>query len=425
MALMGPPPSLSAFERVSESLRAIGGLSVDEFLSSGEEPARPTNNAYNINLYPTLPPIQGSSSVASGSGPTTAKKANAPPPPAPEEAQTLARLHLAQLHHTCQRAFGQSSCLKFEFLEEGLEKKQCILTITRPDGAVRSYKSKPIHRRKNDAKAQAASVAVEHHALDFILHGDSDALKAKKGVLLAPLDAQPVASTSSDPQGAKRLVPESGAQMPRCKEIEDCCSEWRGLLVRPEWFDFEDARSWGNHGAVLRIQLAPHCARVYSCPPTFDSPSKARETVAELAIGEGVLEFIRHGNGQTAPQADTSSVPSERQSASGRTLQEFYEALPRPFDEPFENKTAAEINAPGYLSTVLANAKGARFTHEFYFVSETSDALPPRIRCLLRLKCPGECTSYFADPQFHSQKDAKAAAALLALSQGAGTHIRA
>lgn len=44
--------------------------------------------------------------------------------------------------------------------------------------------------------------------------------------------------------------------------------------------------------------------------------------------------------------------------------------------------------------------------------------------CLLRLKRPGECRSYFAEPQFGSQKDAKAGVCLLALSQGAGKYIR-
>lgn len=122
--------------------------------------------------------------------------------------------------------------------------KQCILTITRPDGAVRSYKSKPIFRRKNDAKAQVATIAVEDGAMDFILHGDSDILKAKKGVLLAPLEdrPQPVASTSnisSNTRSSKRFVPEAGTPMPRYEEIAACCKEWRGTLVYPSWTDFD------------------------------------------------------------------------------------------------------------------------------------------------------------------------------------------
>ncbi|KAJ7075991.1 hypothetical protein B0H15DRAFT_955967 [Mycena belliarum] len=392
----------------------MGALTIDEFLSRREEPTR-LGSGYQG--YSSLSPIV--SSVPSGSAGPTATKSKGPAPPAADDALGAARLHLTQLHHTCQRAFGHSNCLKFEYLEEGPDKKKCILTITRL-GAVRSYKSQPVHRRKNDAKAQAASIAVEHGALEFILHGDSDALKAKKGVLLVPLESQPVASTST----ASRFTPDPGAVTARFQEIEDCCTEWR-VSVQPEWFDFEDPKTCGSHGAVLGIQLAPHCYRVYSCEPTFENLSKARESCANHAIDEGVLEFIRHGNGQMAPRTD--STPREgRIELLQPTLQEFFEALPRPFEEPFQDKTAAEINAPGWLSTMITAAKGARYVADYYLVSATSGTILTRILhgCLLRLKRPQECRSYFVHPQFVLQKDAKAAVAFLALSQGAGKYIR-
>ncbi|KAJ6602507.1 hypothetical protein DFH09DRAFT_1124997 [Mycena vulgaris] len=388
------------------------------------------DSAYNISPSLPLP-----SSVASGSArPASSKNSHPPPsvastsagpasskntPPPPGPSASDAAQNVARLHHACQCSFGPGNLnvLKFELLDEGVEKKQCILTITRPDGAVRSYKSNPIHRRKIDAKAEVASIAIQHGALDFISHGDSDVIKAKKGVLLAPLrDKQPIASTShisSNPRGSTSFVAESGASMARYKEIEECCRAWRSL-VRPEWFDFEDAKTWNNHGAVLRIQLTPHCYRVYSCEPTFDSPSKARENCADLAIGEGLDSSIRY---------DRQIGPAP---AVQRALQAFYESLPRPFEEPFGDKTAAEINASGLLATALTLAKGARFIADFYFLVSTTDAIPPRTLqgCLLRLKRPGECRSFFADPQFSSQKEAKSAVALLALSQGAGKYIR-
>ncbi|KAJ7645849.1 hypothetical protein B0H17DRAFT_1103805 [Mycena rosella] len=342
---------LSPFELVSKNLRSIGALSIHDFLSSGPEELARQDLDLPYNIPPSLP---SSSHRPSPVPPGRAPSKKTPPPPAPDTAQNVARLH-----HACQH-------------------KQCILTITRQDGAVRSYKSQAIHRRKNDAKAQLKDIC----------------------------------SCTRDTNHT-------------FEEIEDCCREWRGHLVRAEWFEFEDAKAWNTHGAVLRIQLAPHCYRVYSCEPIFDSASNAREHCAGLAIGEGVLEFIRHGNGQTAPQSDTTP-PGIRSAGAGRSLQQFYESLPRPFEEPFEDKTAAEINAAGWLGTLLAGAKGARFTADFYFVTATSETAPPRIMqgCLLRLKRPGECRSYFADPQFPSQKDAKAAVALLALSQDAGKYIR-
>ncbi|KAJ7475203.1 hypothetical protein B0H11DRAFT_1328411 [Mycena galericulata] len=411
-------PSLSPFDLVSNNLRALGALSISEFLSARpEELSRP--DAIYDSTYDISPSL---ASLPSGSA--SSKKT---PPSTGNSVATDTSQNVARLHHACQRVFGQSNGLNFEFLEEGVDKKQCILTIMRPDGAVRSYKSKPIFRRKNDAKAEVATIAVEHGALDFIVHGDSDALKAKKGVLLAPLEnePQPVASTaelSLNTRTSKKFLPEAGTPMQQYKQIEACCKEWRGTLVYPSWHDFDTGN---QYGAVLKIQLATHCCRVYSCEPTFDSPSKAREHCAALAVNDGVLKFIKHGNGQSTPRSDQTEpfLPYDRQI---RSVQRFYEELPRPFEEPFEDKTASEINAPGWLSKLLVGAKGARFTADFYSLVAPNGTTPYHLLhgCLLRLKRPEECRSYFVEPQFGLQKDAKVAVSLLALSQGAGKYIR-
>ncbi|KAF8172830.1 hypothetical protein K438DRAFT_1981312 [Mycena galopus ATCC 62051] len=406
---------LNAFDLVSKNLLAIGALSINDFLSSKYEPpqvVRPPPSFADVT--PALPSASGSKAPV-----------NAPPNPIPSN-----RASLSQLHSTCVREFGQSyeeRNAKFDFLQEAGGKKQCILTITRLDGSTRSYKTEFMpFPRKVDAKAAVADIAVEHGAIDFIIKGDSDELKAKKGVLLAPLDDnQPVASTS-------KLSPSSLPQSSRAEEIETCCREWRGDQVKPYWLEFNDPGIPSNCGAALKIQLAPHCWRVYSCEPSFDSSSEAREHCADLAISEGVLEFIKYGNGQTAPRASSPAIKVGSTELLKQDLQSFYESLPQPSEEPFPDKTAAEINAPMLLGNILATAKGTRFTAQFYPLAAVDDrptanrkgAATSLQGRLLRLKRPGECRTYLVEPQFSSQKEAKAAVSLLALSLGAGKWIR-
>ncbi|KAJ7034742.1 hypothetical protein C8F04DRAFT_560026 [Mycena alexandri] len=407
--------SLSPFDLVSKNLLALGALSVDDFLSAPYEP--------DVSRLSPIPlPIIATSSTPNENESTK---------PAQIPAQDTNSANLARLHTTCLRQrqlSGQTSDLRFDILEETAFGKQCILTITRPDGATRSYKTEPVFRRKTDAKAQAATTAIECGAIDFIVRGDSDELKAKKGVLLASLsDSQPVASTSKLSSSA---CAETESAMLRVQEIEACCREWRGPLLKPYWHDFDDgskldtrqiSNASKNHGAVLKIQLAPHCFRVYSCEAIFDSAMEAREHCAAAAIDEGVLEFIRHGNGQTAPQANPTSVPSQQFTL--QTLQTFYESLPRPLEEDFGQKTAAEINGSGTLATLLATSTGSHFIPEFYHL-ETISGIMLVHGYLLRLRRPGECRSYLVEPRFGTHKIAKAAVTLLALSLGAGKWIR-
>ncbi|KAJ7159845.1 hypothetical protein C8R43DRAFT_993814 [Mycena crocata] len=410
----------AAFDLVSQNLFAIGALSIDEFLTLPPEPPKASVAQSAYNTLPASRPVLSASASASVSS-----KARNSTPPAPKSAADATNWqNLARLHQTFQRTFGPSNPngLKFDFTEEAIDKKQCILTVTRPEGVVRVYTTKPVFRRKNEAKAAVATVAIENGVLDFIVHGDSDALKAKKGLLLAPLqnDKQLIASTSRSVHGVLDLGP---PPLRNIEEIQRCCEEWRGPSVRPCWLNFDDPKAWNRHGAILKIRLAAHSYRVYSCEPMYASPSEAREHCAEIAIRENVLEFIKHGNGQIVPKSD-SDIVHDPSSGPPRSLQAFYESLPRPFEEPFGEKTAAEINAPGWFNSLLVGAKGTRFTADYHPISATTDGPVPLQGCVLRLNRPGECRSYLADPRFSTQKDAKSAVVLLALSQGAGKYIR-
>ena len=54
--------------------------------------------------------------------------------------------------------------------------KRCFFTITRPNGATRSYTSKPEFARKAEARVAAAAVAVDMGAIVFIKHGSPEAV---------------------------------------------------------------------------------------------------------------------------------------------------------------------------------------------------------------------------------------------------------
>jgi hypothetical protein len=54
------------------------------------------------------------------------------------------------------------------------------------------------------------------------------------------------------------------------------------------------------------------------------------------------------------------------------TLQAFFEALPlpRPLPEPVDDKAVANINAPGWLNTLIQSAHGGKFEHKFIWTTD-------------------------------------------------------
>src|SRR6266851_3990425 len=117
-----------------------------------------------------------------------------------------------------------------------------------------------------------------------------------------------------------------------------------------------------------------HLFRVCSVDVTYPTFEVAKATCAADAIAEGILDFIKFGNGQTAPaerrlfqEDDAVSAPP----AVALTLQGFFEALPRPLPEPVDDKTVAEINAPGWLNGLIQSARGGKLEHKFIWATDT------------------------------------------------------
>ncbi|KAL5501067.1 hypothetical protein ACEPAH_9454 [Sanghuangporus vaninii] len=386
---------------------------------------------------------------------------------------------VAQLHQTCVSAFGNSEALKFEFLEEtGLKDrrmfcfdlvqlifmlftrssmnkvahsslsfmevlplmilvyltfylyasarlgKRCILTITRPNGQIRSYTTAAEFSRKSDAKARAAAIAVEMGAVDFILHGNKDASSAK--LLLAPLDSSVVSRAELKKEGSSEseVVIDNES-----KQIEDLCLEWRAGKIQPQWVFFKEQRASSSWGCAMIIELSPHCQRLYSVDPQYSSMPLAKKACSEAALQDDVVDFIKHGNGQTAPPPallDPLNDIMKRESdleRKGRiaaiSLQSFFDSLPKPFPEQIGDKPIANLNIPGMLNTTLQLAKGSRLHLRFYFLSENG-----LHGSIMRLERPGETKTYMVEPRFAKRSDAKAAVCLQAMSQGVSKYIR-
>ena len=411
-----PAPSQSQsqtyFEIVTSNLLRLGALTLEDFLRDPyQEPPPPQENFLSNPLYHDAPVAPSLVLDDNQDGGENGKPAQMPAP-------------IFVLHQICSQTFGSIDALDYEIIEEeGKEserlpsssssnpahrfislffflfcvEKRCILTITRPNGATRSYTSKPEFSRKAEARAAAAAIAVDMGAIDFIKHGSPEAV-AKRGLVLAPLDA---------PGSVQEPSPNDAEEDPAVKRIEKCCVEWRAGRVKPRWIFLIDSKPNGSessfpslsspsthvfrvlwfelftmdlgpttpeYGCALQVKLSMHLFRVFSVDvvhPTFEA---AKAMCAADAILEGILDFIKFGNGQTAPaerrlfqEDDTASAPSP----IALTLQGYFEALPRPLPEPVDDKTVTEINAPGWLNGLLQSARGGKFEHKFIWTTDT------------------------------------------------------
>ncbi|KAI6001819.1 hypothetical protein EDD15DRAFT_2227665 [Pisolithus albus] len=364
--------------------------------------------------------LQGDTDVYSGMPSTT----NLPSYPSTTPSINYPRHDaVSRLNATCQRVFGNTDPLRYEFVEEnGPKSKQCILTIVRNDGTQRSYTTQPIFSKKAEAKAEVSKIAIEIGALEFLMFGET---KERKGPRNSP------ASSASDglSAGASSSAQVQPAEKSSVDVIESCCIEWRAERVSPRWIALTEPKLGLKHGCALLIKLSSHLDRVYMSEPTFDTYDEARDACAKAAISEGVLHFIKHGDGRVrplSPRQSPSPLLDVKNKHSGHcklplTLQNFFDTLPRPFPEALDTNDAYKINAPTWLSSLIQNSKGGKLAMTFNFISGTTPGLHG---CLLRIDRPGTYKAYLVDAEFSKRADAKAAVCLQAMSRGIGEYIR-
>lgn len=125
-----------------------------------------------------------------------------------------------------------------------------------------------------------------------------------------------------------------------------------------------------EYGAALRISLNAYVFRAYSVDPVYNYQRQAKLACAQAAVDEGVIEFIKYGNGQTQPMKVIDMEDGTEESLphappKGLTLQEFFDTLPRPFPDDVGNIPANDINAPVWINLQLQSARGARLVSNY------------------------------------------------------------
>ena len=128
--------------------------------------------------------------------------------------------------------------------------------------------------------------------------------------------------------------------------------------------------------------------RVYSTDTTYITALDAKRACAKIALDQGVLDFIKFGNGQSQPTVRSSTDGGKEAIVDPTTvpvlsLQSFYESLPRPFPEDVGDKTAVEINAPGRFNTAMQHARGGKLSASFTWIAGET----PGRKCRIRKYC--------------------------------------
>jgi hypothetical protein len=135
------------------------------------------------------------------------------------------------------------------------------LTVTRPNGASRSYATEPVFSRKNEAKASVAAIAIQMGAIEFIVSGHVETSKGRKGLVLAPLDAP----DPSDLEVVETDIPVLPLQDDDAaiKQIEACCMDWRAGVVKPEWIPLTEPKLGTSSGPSILVFSSCNLTHTY------------------------------------------------------------------------------------------------------------------------------------------------------------------
>ncbi|KAF8064362.1 hypothetical protein FPV67DRAFT_218446 [Lyophyllum atratum] len=398
-----PPPS-RPFDLVCENLRKIGALPIDEYLAAiklRQIPSDVSAEAFSPCQEATILPSTDSS---------------------------IKNEHISRLEEAVESAFPDftlENALRFDIARRSGDPNgiQCILTIARPGGA----------------KVQAARIATEKGAVQFILNGDVKMEEDPESSMLEFKDDMLVAENVLAEEGLPTGEAEAAVKMEAEVEeeekdvnvaaIESACKEWRPGNYPPDWMFYhtqeptDPALRWG---AVLRVHLA--APRIYATDMVYLTAADAKTGAAKLAIKQGLIADIQNiadPSGKPTPSAPPPPPPRATPT-NGITLETWFATLPRPLPSDFDfgDKTATEIGASAMLNTWITKARGARLKVDYFWPFVQLSEKSTLTGCVLRIDRAGEVRSYLVEPVFANRRDARNAVSLLALSQGAGEYIR-
>ncbi|EPQ53310.1 hypothetical protein GLOTRDRAFT_140149 [Gloeophyllum trabeum ATCC 11539] len=225
--------------------------------------------------------------------------------------------------------------------------------------------------------------------------------------------------TSSEPNAQE---PDTQTEDGPVMRIANCCTEWRAGLVEPTWLPMH---RYGERlrmfGCALQIKLSPECQRGYSVDILYRTLEDATRACATLAIDQGVLDFIKYGNGQLQPTPRTSrsldDVSTDRTRRRFASIQEFAESIGNPKTDHIPTN---------WLNKIMTRAHGG-LQAKFIVISEptSTTACPGYLHgCVLRLTRPsGQPLTYILEPVLQKQEDVKNAVCLVAATQGVEDYI--
>ncbi|KIK66630.1 hypothetical protein GYMLUDRAFT_69786 [Collybiopsis luxurians FD-317 M1] len=382
----------TASDRFSDKLKAIGGLSVEEFLNTSDQDLPPIR--YDFGFPDARCPWYYTSTSTSESNEESVKAKVPSPPPVLPATQ--------QLENACKEASVKVDIQYEDVLEEnpGVNdvKMHSVVHIIKSSASRRTYTGSHKHETEGEAREDAAEVALRSGAVSYIM---------------SSLDEPAIEPESTSTEDETDPV----------KIIENCFAQKRPGLKAPQWFTYET-------GAALRVQLSlddNQLFRVYSTPDNTLSDPKL--TCAQIAIEGGVLDFIRSSEGHV----EDLVPPLLSSSANDRitmwaNVQEFIKSLPQPFPEPEFAKSIdrAEMNIMNWYNNIFQEANRYRSSplqQSFHYLQ-----IRQRHGCLLRIEDPNldpsQAKNYLVEPRFSKKNKAKLAVCLQAMSEGVGDFFR-
>jgi hypothetical protein len=283
-------------------------------------------------------------------------------------------------------------------------------------------------------------VAVGLNVINFIKYGEVNS-KSRSNAIVESLDT-PTRLRVEDGKGLSFADQrETDVDDVNVRSISECCVKWRAGLVKPVYVHFSEPTvmprsessyfmAWSpadlkvtvsgkkskalipptedelmalRQGCALKIEISQHTMRVFSVHHIYKTRAEAKAAVAAVAIKQGVLDFIKYANGQTAPMvfvrelegdADENlnrEVINETNMASkevtidatavnvtlkkhqipidAMTLQAFTNSLPKPFPETPGLKPTGEGNPVGWLNAAAQSARGSRMSITWTYLS--------------------------------------------------------
>ncbi|KAG8945332.1 hypothetical protein FRC04_000867 [Tulasnella sp. 424] len=337
-----------------------------------------------------------------------------------------------QLQSACISMYSKADgILCFGYLPSANGTRIATLTIKIPSGPSRKYVTDVAYAQKKEAREAVARLALDMGAVDFLQTGDD---KKHLDRARANMDGEASDGVVSTLGGkVHHFNVEAVAPSPAIWEIEDCCQTWRTARVSPHWLIFTQLQDPRRYGAMLEIRLTaelanPSIVKVWSTAAEYSLPTKAKNDVAELAIKQGVLDFIKFGNQQTYPNDGPQPTIPPLQ-AVGETFGSPNHvdplALPRPsigirkwvaaMPQPIPNNIKLEggTNAIAWVNQVSSQNKVPITYARVYSANGKG------VGCILRAAAPDVAErSWFVDAMFNSWQEARLAVCFDAVSRG-------